>query len=94
MKIQFNKYPENKPPYKTPLLLKYTRKGKPGECITEGYFLDKAKSLATDRHSEEFWRSHNYGDVFFDYADRQIQSLTAKGSKNIIQGWVLKNDVI
>lgn len=76
-----NKTPE----LKDRVLLRY-RKHKE-IVITEGYLTDDAANNATVRHSKEFWERLNYGLCYYDYADRKIQNLRAKGSKNEILHW-------
>lgn len=93
---------EQTPNFNVPILLKYI-KGKQGDVITQGYYQDKAKSIA-DRQlkssqesgkfstngaeTDEFWRKCGYGLTFFDYSGRQIQNLVAKGSENKVIGWM------
>lgn len=77
------------PTQRTNLLLIY-RKGD-REVITQGYLIDTAKysdlKINKEPNKEEFWRSLGYGLTFYDYANRQIQSLTAKKSKNEVTHW-------
>ena len=79
---------ETKPELNKPILIHYL-KGKQS-CVTEGYLIDKAVQCAKETHPVEFWRSVGYGLVFMDYADRQLESLTAKKSKNKVTHWAPK----
>jgi hypothetical protein len=76
------------------VLLKY-KKGTLGPFLIEGYLTDVAHDLGkkddidSGRHNTEFWRGCGYGLCYFDFSDRQLQSLTAKKSKNQVLEWAL-----
>jgi len=74
------------PPYNKQVLLKY-QKGKE-IVITQGYFENEPKRLARPNNDEQFWIRCGYGDCYFDYSRRQIESLTAKKSKNKVLNWM------
>lgn len=91
---------EATPEYNKPVLLKYIKNNK--EVITQGYFQDEAFEIAerqrkaSERDGKvsvngieraEFWRRNGRGETYFDYADRQIQYLGAKTSKNKVIAW-------
>lgn len=61
--------------------------GSIGEFMTEGYLLDRAETLANESLDRAFWVRNGYGFAFFDYTDRQIQSLTANKSTNQVTHW-------
>ena len=71
---------------KEKVLVCYLHNGK--QILTEGYITDRAKDLSTSEHPEEFWRSCGRGLTWFDALHRQIQSLTAKKSKNKVTHWM------
>lgn len=73
------------PPLREEVLLKYKKGNK--IVIVQGYLTDRAKDLARKSHPESFWRSVGYGLTYYDYAERQLCSLTAKKSKNEVLGW-------
>ena len=96
---QWIKIEEQTPEYNKPVLLKYLKGGK--EVITQGYFRDEALEIAKRQlkaaeerghfsengiETADFWRRNGRGEIYFDYADRQIQKLTAK-SKNKVMEW-------
>jgi len=65
-----------------PVLLKYKKgsksyyTGQKGEFLTQGYYLEK-----------KFDWDPILRRVWYDYTDRQIQDLNAKGSKNEVIEW-------
>ena len=68
------------------VLIYYTKGNRP--TYSEGIIYDSAKHLHSDSHREAFWRSCGYGLVWEDGFGRQIQSLTAKKSKNNVTHWM------
>lgn len=99
--MQWIKVEDQKPEYHKQVLLKYI-KGK-REVIIQGYFCDYAQDIAdmnlkaskergklSDNGIEtvEFWRNAGRGETYFDYAERQIQALNAKTSKNKVIAWM------
>jgi hypothetical protein len=64
----------------------YMRKNRPTQ--SEGMIYDSSKHLASESHPESFWKSVGYGLVWEDGFGRQIQSLTAKKSKNNVTHWM------
>lgn len=84
--MNWMKIEEKKPEYHKQVLLKYL-KGK-REVITQGYFCDYAQDCAERQLTVEFWRDRGYGEVYFDYSERQIQALNAKTSKNKVISWM------
>ncbi len=79
------KVKDSHPPIKKHVLL-YYRKGKK-YIITEGYLTDRAEDLGDGDMPVEAWRAIGYGLTYFDACDRQLQSLTAKKSKNEVISW-------
>ena len=83
------------PPENTNIMLYYnkgkksTYGGKLGGFVVQGYLFDEAKRLAKveDGLDAQFWRDHGRGLTFFDYTERQIQSLMAKKSTNKVTHW-------
>lgn len=82
-------------------VLVYYEKGKgrntdKQSVIIQGYFCDYPQDIA-DGHKDtkqsngverrSFWSEH-YGFTWFDYAERQIQDLSAKTSKNKVTHWM------
>ena len=65
----------------------YRSRGKKGIFVTQGYLIDDAKRCASEINPVEFWINNGYGLTFYDYTDRQIQSMTAKASKNNVIAW-------
>lgn len=73
------------PPLDVHVLLRYTKNKK--VVFTEGYLQDRKAFLSEvypDAAERGTW--DNYGLIYYDYADRQIQDLTAK-SKNKVTHW-------
>jgi hypothetical protein len=68
------------------LLLYY--KGKKGPFATEGQLIDKAVKLAKESHPVDFWRSVGRGLCYIDYAERDLQNLTSKKSKNRVVAYM------
>lgn len=73
------------------ILIEYM-KGKDGPFLTQGFLRDDAKMLGeSDKghkiRTTEWWRNQGYGLVYYDYAERKLQSLTAKKSKNRVVAW-------
>lgn len=75
-----------KPDLNRQILLKY-KKGNKGEVITQGYLTDDAENNAKTYNTVEFWKGLGKGETYYDYADRQIQSLNAAKSKNTVVAW-------
>jgi hypothetical protein len=59
----------------------YDAKGK-RPTQSEGMIYDQSIHLSQESHDTNFWRRCGYGLVWEDGFGRQIQSLTAKKSKN------------
>lgn len=85
MKIEFNST-ENLPEKERTVLIQYikgyspnrTRGAEKGTYVTQGFLRDEAEYTASENCPEEFWRERGYGLTWFDYSERQIESLTAK----------------
>lgn len=90
-KPKWVKVMDEHPPLKNRVMLLYLKGCEP--VMAEGYLTDVAIDCAGSHKDDErlgvnFWRKTGRGLTFFDYADRQIQNLVAKNSKNNVTHWM------
>ena len=73
------------PKLRETVFIYYIKSGKP--FMTQGVLRDEAVECASERHPVSFWRNLGYDLTWYD-DKRQIQSLTAKKSKNNVTHWM------